>query len=146
MDLTKDGCVLLADDDKSEVMLFQRAWDKVEYDVSLQVVNNGVDVIKYLCRQPPFDNREVSPRPLLLIMDLKLHRKSGFEVLEWLRNSESRQLPVIIYSSSQRPEDVNRVYDLGANSYVVKPLGLGRIEKLISNISAWWLEQIELPT
>lgn len=74
--------------------------------------------IAYLAGQEPFADRDQSPYPTVILLDLKLPRRSGFEVLEWLRAQPGlRRLPVVVLTSSGQTEDVNRAYDLGANSY-----------------------------
>src|SRR5262245_2907732 len=110
--------ILVAEDLDGDVEILKRAFSKAGGDARLHLVRDGQEAIEYLQRDP---NTHVLPAMLLL--DLKMPRVSGFEVLEWLRKHPGlHRLIVVIFTSSDVPEDVNRAYDLGANSYLVKPV------------------------
>src|SRR5258706_5555140 len=109
--------------DAIDVLLFQHACRKAGVNCNLQVVNDGDEAIAYLQGRDRFANREQFPLPDLVLLDLKMPRLSGFEVLEWLRQEQkSRSLPVVVLSSSDHETDIKRAYSLGANSYLVKPV------------------------
>jgi CheY-like chemotaxis protein len=86
-------------------------------------LTNGDDAVAYLSGDAPYENRAAYPMPNVLLLDIKLPRRSGFEVLEWVRRQKSnlRRLPVVMLTSSRHSADINRAYDLGANSYLAKP-------------------------
>src|SRR4051812_37277295 len=117
------NAVLLAEDNPDDVFLVKRAFRKSFGDVGLHVVPDGEAAIAYLRREPPYDDAAKCPVPSLLLLDLKLPRLSGFEVLAWLREQHVlKRLPVVVLTSSRDRGDVDRAYDLGANSYLVKPV------------------------
>lgn len=114
--------ILIAEDDENDVFLIKRAFNQAQADNPLQVVQTGADAIAYLKGDPPFDDRSKYPIPALLLLDLKMPRKNGFEVLAWIReHSEYNSLAVVVLTSSQESADVNKAYALGASSYLVKP-------------------------
>lgn len=117
--------VLLVEDDQNDALLLQRAFHRARLTSMLQVVSNAKQAMAYLGQLPPFDKPDESPTPSLLLLDLNLPGTSGLELLEWLRQQPSplKNLPVIILTSSRDTEDIDRAYELGANSYMAKPSG-----------------------
>lgn len=114
--------ILIAEDDENDVFLIKRAFSQAQFDNPLQVVQNGEEAIAYLKGDPPFQDREKYPTPALLLLDLKMPRKDGFDVLTWVRDHpEFNSLSIVVLTSSQESRDVNRAYALGASSYLVKP-------------------------
>jgi CheY-like chemotaxis protein len=123
-----------------DVFLFRRAARSVGLQAALQFVPDGVEALNYLRGQESYSDREHFPIPALVLLDIKMPRKSGFEVLEVLRaTSEWKRLPVIIFSSSDEPQDIQRAMRLGANSYLVKPLTQGRLIEVIKKLQTEWL-------
>jgi len=138
--------VLLVEDDQNDVLLLQRAWRKANLPYSLQVVGNGEDAIDYLAGRRAYANRSQYPFPALLLLDLKLPRTSGAEVLEWLRQQAAlRRLPVVVLTSSREPAEVHQIYDLHANSYLVKPPTAAALQDLVTLLSRYWLTINEPP-
>jgi CheY-like chemotaxis protein len=116
--------ILVAEDELSDVMLPRMAFAKALVKVPIYFARDGQEVMDYLEGKPPFDNPVEHPLPNLLLLDLKLPRVSGFEVLEWLRGHRTlSRLLVVVFGESRQPADVARAYSLGANSYIVKPKG-----------------------
>lgn len=133
-------CVLLVDDNSSDVSLFTRAWEKSDCEIPLHSVADGKEAIEYLAGLPPYNDRTRFPVPMLVLLDLKLPGKSGFDILALLRKQPIiGRLPVVIVSSSSRDQDVDQAYELGANSYLVKPSGLSALSELITIIQHYWL-------
>lgn len=134
--------ILLAEDDPNDVILFQRAMGRASLSAySLQVVRDGEEAIAYLSGQAVYTDRDRYPLPALLVLDLKMPRKSGLEVLSWLRRQpELRHLIVVFLTSSNSPEDVRRAYEAGANSYLVKPVEFTEMVEMIRSLSLYWLE------
>ena len=94
----------------------------------------------YLAGEGPFADRQRHPFPVLVLLDLKLPRRSGLEVLEWIRAQTGlKRLPVVVLTSSKEATDVNRAYDLGANSYLVKPVGFDSLLELVKSLEVYWL-------
>ncbi|PYJ05076.1 MAG: two-component system response regulator, partial [Verrucomicrobia bacterium] len=86
-----------------------------------------------------YADRETYPVPKLVVMDIKMPRRSGFEVLEWAkRDGPLRRIPIVIVSSSDNPDDINRAYELGANAYMVKPVDFLAVERLFESITHYW--------
>jgi CheY-like chemotaxis protein len=106
----------------------------------LYVVRDGEEAIAYLKGEDRFANRDEYPLPTLLLLDLKMPRKDGFGVLEWIRQQPSlRRLRVVVLTGSEDIYDVNRAYDLGANSFLVKPLNMDEFVRLTEAIHGYWL-------
>ena len=148
MKMNQNDCViLLAEDDPNDVLLIQRALQRSNIVNPLQVVRDGADAVAYLNGDLQYADRERYPLPVLLLMDLKMPRKSGLEVLEWLRQQTGglRRLPVVVLTSSNQSLDINRAYDLGANSYLVKPAGFDSLLELVKNLDMYWLILNEKP-
>ncbi|MEO6183028.1 MAG: response regulator [Verrucomicrobiota bacterium] len=132
--------VLLVEDDINDIFLVQRAFKKAQISNPLQVVTDGDKAIQYLEGVGSYADRKLHPLPKLIVMDIKMPGKSGFEVLEWLKGGHQplRKIPVVIVSSSDDPHDVNRAYELGANAYMVKPMEFKAIEHLFLSITHYW--------
>jgi two-component system cell cycle response regulator len=134
--IASDHTILLAEDDPNDVTLIQRAFRNSKLNNSIQVVGDGEEVVAYLSGRPPYDDRELHPQPVLLLLDLDLPRKSGGEVLEWLRGQGPlSRLPVVVLTASKQPADINRAYELGANSYLVKPVQFGAVVDLVNELN-----------
>jgi CheY-like chemotaxis protein len=138
--------VLLVDDNPSDVFIVRRTFKKLELQSSLQVVSDGDEAIAYLSGTGRFSNREQFPLPAVVLLDLKLPRRSGLEVLEWLKTQPILcRLPVVVLTSSKQPSDINQAYDRGANSYVVKTLNPGDSEDLGRLIHQYWVDCNQKP-
>jgi CheY-like chemotaxis protein len=136
---TKDFTVLLVEDDLNDIFLVKRAFKMAQLENPLQVVTDGEEATHYLSGHGKYADREVHPLPKLIVMDIKMPRMTGFEVLEWIKNDGSlRRIPVVIVSSSNRPEDIDRAYELGANAYMVKPVNYRAVERLFESITHYW--------
>ena len=117
-------CILLVEDDSNDSLLLQRAFRRANLPHLLRVVADGEQAMAYLTGQDPYTDRDENPFPVLVLLDLKLPRKSGLEVLAWLRQqSELKDLPVVVLTSSRQTSDIDAAYALGANSYMAKPEG-----------------------
>lgn len=132
--------VLLVEDDLNDIFLVKRAFKLAQIDNPLQVATDGEDAIDYLRGEGKYADRSAYPLPKLIVMDIKMPRKSGFEVLEWVKGNDRtlRRIPVVIVSSSSNPEDINRAYELGANAYMVKPVDFREVEHLFHSITHYW--------
>jgi CheY-like chemotaxis protein len=133
--------VLLADDDENDAILMLRAFEKAHKAGCIKVVRNGDEVVDYLMGTDRYADRELYPFPSLLILDVKMPKKNGFEVLEWLKAHPSfKRIPVIVLSSSRQERDVLKAYDLYANSYLVKPGGFEDMVVMASTIRDYWFQ------
>lgn len=131
--------VLLVEDDLNDIFLVKRAFKRADIRNPLQVVTDGVEAIHYLQGFGKYADRTLHPMPRLIVMDIKMPRKSGFEVLEWIKHDGSmKRIPVVIVSSSDQPQDINRAYELGANAYMIKPMDFRSVEHLFQSITHYW--------
>ena len=145
--MIQNRCVILiVDDDENDLILIGRAFQRADPKVLTKVARDGEEAIRYLSGDGAFADRDQYPLPCLILMDLKMPRKNGFDVLEWLRQQPGlRRLPVVIFSSSRQPEDINRAYDLGANTYLVKLVDFGALTELVKHVNAYWTGLAERP-
>jgi CheY-like chemotaxis protein len=133
--MTLAAPILLAEDSEDDLLLMRRAFEKAGLANPLYVVRDGVQAIDYLSAEGQFANRDEYPFPALLLLDLKMPRLSGLDVLQWIRRrAVLASLPVVVLSASQEPIDVNRCYELGARSYLVKPGSFERLVELIKEV------------
>lgn len=138
--------ILVVEDDATHIMLLQRAFRKAELDIPLRFAENGAEAVDYLSGVGAYSDRSANPMPTLILLDLNLPLKSGFEVLEFIRRDERlRRLPVVVMSTSKESVDVNRAYDLGANSYVAKPIDFQALVQIVRTLDTYWLRLNELP-
>lgn len=121
--MAEHAVILLAEDEEDYVLLIQRAFAQAKIPNPLHVVWNGQEAISYLKGEGKYANREEYPLPDLFLLDLKMPRVSGFEVLQWIRSQPGlAPLRVLVLTSSDQIRDVNEAYKLGANSFLVKPM------------------------
>ncbi len=138
--------ILLIEDDPNDVILIQRAFKKANLLTPIQVVEDGETALDYLMGKGIFKDRERYPLPDLILLDLKLPRKSGLEVLAWLREQPNlKRLPVVILTASKEAKDINRAYDLGANSYLVKPVSFDALLNMVKTLGLYWMILNEKP-
>jgi CheY-like chemotaxis protein len=138
--------ILLVEDDSTDVLLIQRAFHKANLVNPVQVVENGDEAIAYLAGRDRYGDREMYPFPTLMLLDLKLPRKSGLEVLAWLRQQpQLKRLPVVVLTSSRETSDINHAYDLGANSYLVKPVTFDTLVAMVKSLDLFWMVFSEKP-
>jgi CheY-like chemotaxis protein len=135
-----DCTVLLVEDNPDDVLLTNRAFKRANLINPIQVVDDGDQAVAYLSGAPPFEDRGRFPLPVLILLDLKLPRRSGLEVLKWLRAVPGlKRLPVVVLTSSADAGDVNNAYDMGANSYLVKPVGFDALFDMVKVLQPYWL-------
>src|SRR5580765_2285370 len=140
------GNILVAEDQPEEVMLLKRAFAHVGVKAPLHFVKDGQEAIDYLSGQDAFTDRYVHPLPTMMLLDLKMPRVDGFDVLGWVRQQPAlKRLPIIVLSSSSMPEDIDRAYDLGANSFIVKPTGMDAQGEVVEQLQDYWLELNQTP-
>ncbi|GAB1540376.1 response regulator [Scytonema sp. NUACC21] len=130
--------ILLVEDEPADVFRVERAVRKTKLPISLQVVNDGEQAVLYLSGEEPYKDRDRNPIPVVMLLDLKLPRLSGFEVLTWLRESTIKHLPVVVLTSSEEQVDIERAYALGANSYLTKPIDFNVLFDMIQTIGTYW--------
>jgi CheY-like chemotaxis protein len=139
--MDQSGHILVAEDDLTDAYFFQRAFKRAGLPVVLHLVRDGQEVIDYLQGTGPFADRAAHPLPQLLLLDLKMPRLDGFDVLEWVRQQpDLSSVQVVIFSSSDEAKDINKAYGLGANWYLVKPHSMEELTALVGRFKKFWLE------
>jgi CheY-like chemotaxis protein len=138
--------LLHVEDDPNDVLLLQRAFRKANAALAIHAVTDGDKAVAYLSGAEEFADREKYPLPSVVLLDLKMPRKSGLEVLQWIRADQAlRRAIVIIFTSSKHDDDVNKAYEIGANSYLVKPVGFDMLVDLAKTIQQYWINTNERP-
>jgi len=139
--MSGSSTVLIADDDQNDVFFLRRAFQKSGLGHHLFEVQDGQQAVDYLSGAPPFQDRNKYPLPSLLLLDLKMPRMTGFEVLSWLQNQSSlKQMPVVVLSGSNQARDVEQARSLGAAEYQVKPADFDALMKFVREVDARWLQ------
>jgi CheY-like chemotaxis protein len=129
--------ILHVEDNPDDVMLMNLAFNRAGLEARLHVVNDGDEAISAL----ESSVRAGSSPPICVLLDVKLPRVSGLEVLAWIRNQpQLKRLPVILLTSSSQTADINRAYDLGANSFLVKPPDLDSLTQLVKTVAHYWVQ------
>lgn len=138
--------ILLVEDREDDVYIIRKAFFTSGLNNPLYVVNDGEQAVAYLMGDAPYSNRSEYPLPDIILLDLKMPRLDGFEVLTWIRKQPGiRGLPVIVLTSSEDLRDVNRAYALGANSFLVKPLDFENSLSLLRMVEKYWIRSCKLP-
>lgn len=145
--MTQTQTILLVEDNPVDILLMQRAFRNETFaNTSLQIVRDGDAAVFYLNGEGDYSDRDRYPLPAIILLDLKLPRRSGHEVLVWLKQQpELKRLPVVMLTSSSQTPDVKRAYDLGVNSYLVKPVGFASLLEMMQSFREYWLNYTELP-
>jgi CheY-like chemotaxis protein len=133
--------ILLVEDDPDDVFFIENAFKKAGMTDALRVARDGEEAVDYLLGRGARADRVKNPLPALVLLDLKLPRKSGLEVLEWRRTQpELMRIPVVVLTSSQTNADISAAYERGANSYLVKPIDLSAQLSMVKAIRAYWID------
>ncbi len=142
----KSITILLAEDDPDDRMLVQDAVIEGRLLNELRCVEDGEELMDYLHHSGKYAGESAAPRPGLILLDLNMPRKDGREALKEIKADPSlRQIPVVVLTTSKAEEDIFRSYDLGANSFVTKPVGFQSLVELMKTLDRYWLEIVELP-
>lgn len=140
--------VLMAEDDEHDIVATKRAWKKHHIANPLYIVKNGEECLDFLRRKGRYEQPDSAPRPGILLLDINMPRMDGLTVLKRIREDENeklRRLPVVILTTSKAEQDRVRGYELGANAYIVKPVGFENFSEAVKTISLFW-QLVELPT
>ena len=143
----QSGGLLLVEDDANDILLIQRAFRKADLNIPINVVKDGDQAIAYFSGQAPYEDRVQYPLPLLVLLDLKLPRRSGLEVMEWVKRQPIiRRIPIVVLTSSRENSDVDYAYEIGASSYLVKPVTFSALESMVSALDRFWLKVNQYPS
>ena len=138
--------ILLADDDEDDRKLAQDALVESRLANDLHTVENGEELMDYLLRRGKYAALADSPRPGLILLDLNMPKKDGREALREIKADPSlRQIPVVVLTTSKAEEDIYRTYDLGANSFITKPVMFESLVRVMRDLGTYWFEIVELP-
>ena len=139
--MNEASTILLVEDNPDDVELIQYAFAKAAIANPIMVVMDGDEAVNYVSGIHSYADRSRYPLPALILLDLKLPRRSGFEVLEFVRKQETTQhTPVVVLTSSDQREDIARAYAGGANSYLIKPVSRKELLAMVKSIEAYWLK------
>jgi len=144
--IVRNNLILMAEDDLDDRLLAQDAFKESGLGTELRFVNDGVELMDYLYKQNKFSGPETAPKPGLIILDLNMPRKDGREALKELKaNAELRKIPVVILTTSTAGPDISKVYDLGANSFISKPVAYNSLVGLMRSLADYWFNVVVLP-
>ena len=147
MGTVKIHLVLMAEDDDNDVFFLERAFKQAQIANPVHRVKDGEEALAYLKGEGQYSNREKFPLPHLMLLDLKMPRKNGFEVIQWVRQQPGlRRMPLVVLTSSKEDPDVNRAYELGANTYLVKPVTFDGLVEMMKTLNLYWLILAEKPS
>jgi CheY-like chemotaxis protein len=140
-------CILQVEDEANDVFLLQRAFRQAGIASPVQVASDGQMAIDYLQGLGEFGDRNRHPLPYLILLDLKLPRRSGREVLEWIRSRPGlNRIVVIVFTSEQYVGDIGLAYELGANSFIIKPSDFNQYLEIARLLKGWWLCHNQFPS
>ena len=137
--------ILMAEDDEEDRMLVKEAWEESMLANDLHFVTNGEELMDYLHRRGKYTSPDDSPRPGLILLDLKMPKKDGLESLKEIKSHpELRKIPVVVLTSSKAEQDIVASYDLGASSYITKPVTFEKLVETMKALGKYWLEIVDL--
>jgi len=135
--------ILLVEDNPGDVRLIEEALHEIKVRNHMSVIGNGIQVLEFLHKQDQYLH---SPTPGLILLDLNLPGKNGFEILQDTKQDNAlKHIPVVILTSSQSEQDIMKSYNLYANAYIPKPVGLEDFLDVVRAIEGFWLEIVKLP-
>ena len=138
--------ILLADDDPDDRMLAQDAFDESRLGNPFEMVEDGEQLMDYLHSRGKYSGDAARPLPGLILLDLNMPKKDGREALKEIKSCpELRRIPVVVLTTSKAEEDILRTYDLGVNSFVVKPVTFEALVDVLKTFGKYWFEIVELP-
>jgi CheY-like chemotaxis protein len=143
--MTQNELVLIAEDNPDDALLLRRAIEKAGIGARVKIVADGEEMLLYLQGRGAYSSRSANPLPSLMILDLKMPRKNGLEVLEWInQNPEVAVVPTIVLSASNLEKDVRAAYNLGANTYFVKPTTFEELVETMRTLEKYWRKAAKL--
>lgn len=138
--------IVMADDDEEDRMLAQDAWKECRLNNNLCFVEDGVELMDFLHRKGRFASDNGEHWPGLILLDLNMPRKNGFQALEEIKaDPELRKIPIVVLTTSSEEEDICRSYDLGVSGFVTKPVSFEGLVDILKTLQKYWLEIVELP-
>ncbi len=138
--------ILMAEDDADDRLMTKEAFEESRLNNDLRFVCDGVELMDYLHRRGKYSDPETSPRPGLILLDLNMPKKDGREALRDIKaDPQLKNIRVVVLTTSKAEEDIFRTYDLGAASYITKPVTFAALADIVKTMGKYWLEIVELP-
>jgi CheY-like chemotaxis protein len=138
--------ILLVEDETTDATLLTNAFEKARVANPVIHLTNGDDVLLYLAGKGAYEDRMKYPLPAVILLDLKLPGATGMQILQWMRvQGEIRRIPVVVLTADDNPKTVDAAYDLGANSYLVKPGNATDVARMVQSIQQYWVKLNEPP-
>ena len=138
--------LLIVEDNEDDIFFMERIFKQMGARCDLRFVRDGVEAVEYLSGQGQFKDRVQNPLPTIILMDLKMPRMNGFEVLEWMQKQpEIKLIPTIVVTSSTMQEDVTRAYRSGANAVMNKPVDKDSLLQMLKSFHIYWTDFVEMP-
>lgn len=138
--------ILIAEDDADDRYLIQTAFSEIGYPEQIDFVENGIELFSYLDNIYANNNHEEKALPGFILLDLNMPKKDGREVLKELKQHPVfKKIPVIVFTTTKNEIEIRRCYELGANSYVVKPISFDALLKVVENIRSFWFQTASIP-
>jgi CheY-like chemotaxis protein len=144
---SKSNIILMAEDDSDDRLLVKDAVAECRWGGELRFVENGEELLDYLCRRGRYAAPVASPRPGLILLDLNMPRKDGREALREIKtNPELKEIPVVVLTTSKADTDVDSLYQAGASSFISKPVQFEELVRVVRILGQYWFETVELPS
>jgi CheY-like chemotaxis protein len=142
----KSVVILVADDDPEDCLLIKEAFKEGRLANGPRFVEDGEELMGYLRHQGKYEDPSLAPRPGIILLDLNMPRKDGREALKEIKSDpDLRTIPVVVLTTSKDEEDILRSYDLGANSFITKPVTFPGLVDAVKSLGKYWFEIVELP-
>lgn len=143
---SKPITILMADDDADDRLMTKEAFEESRLANDLRFVEDGVELMDYLQRRGKYSDPATSPRPGLILLDLNMPKKDGREALKEIKADPNLKcIRIVVLTTSKAEEDIYRTYNLGAASYITKPVTFAGMAEVIKTVGKYWLEIVELP-
>ena len=138
--------IVIADDDPEDRMLAEDALKEGRLVNDIRFVEDGEELLDYLQRRGKYSDPDSSPRPGMILLDLNMPRMDGREALKYIKGDpELRRIPIVVLTTSKAEEDIYRTYDLGVNSFIIKPVTFDSLVNIMRVLEAYWFEIVEIP-
>ena len=146
MECKSDPAILIVEDSDEDFAALSRAIDKAQFTHPIYRCEDGEEALDFLYHEAEYQDRTIAPRPTVIILDLNLPGTDGTEVLATIKGDRDLQsIPVVIFSTSSNPKDIEACYRQGVCGYIVKPMGLTKLQGLTKTFLEYWFQAVELP-